>query len=248
MFQSIITGRLGHDNKLFNLTCATCKGLYLSSQQMNCPKCGKTLVPITASNNNRMMISEGRIYPIMTNGEKEYYEDARIRRNGLRPVYRFSIISFEDPNTKQLFPPRIHEYLTTGRTVTLTLCHPPIYKVFTDKNEELMVEVRLGLSKGDRIKLIDSKTSKRNMNMPGQYIPNSQTDQQRTQNNELSHVQQLEMRLNELKQELSNMKSPTPPPQPPQQYDVEMPIEMGGEDVGIDVNNLNNVVETVEIF
>jgi hypothetical protein len=139
-----IVGNLGHDNKLFDRTCPTCKSMYSSFQVANCPTCGAALVAITTGEGKAMSISEGTIYPAFSQKQKE--RNARAianRKNGIKPVYRFKIFSFADANGF-IAPPQGHDRMKSGALVKLIIKnHEIIPSWFLTRENKPQVELMM---------------------------------------------------------------------------------------------------------
>jgi hypothetical protein len=166
MIKTQIIGHLAHDNKLFSKTCDQCGGIYTDQGTPSCPTCNKILVPITAKNGRAMMVSEGTIYPIMTQSEKDREVAARAkRRNSMEATYRFVLLSFAHPETGIVTEPPIHKYLVKGRQIMIEVNHVPIISWFTAKDESTKCELRLTVisNEGDSIKLLGKKESMENL-------------------------------------------------------------------------------------
>jgi len=164
-----IIGNLAHDNKLFDSTCSQCGGIYSSKETPTCPRCNKALVPIKAKNGRAMMVSEGTIYPLMTQDQKDAEAKARSKRkNSMEIVHRFVVMSFADTNTDIALEPRIHPYLLKGRQVMIEINHNPIISWFKANDGSIKCEKRLGVlpNSGDFIKLLGKKEAMRNLTIP----------------------------------------------------------------------------------
>lgn len=169
MIKFEIIGNLGHDNKLFSKTCPSCGGIFEHKGTPACPQCNQPLVPITAKNGHKMMVSEGTIYPLVTENQKEREAQAIAKRKNAMPItYRFVILSFEDPDTGIISEPKIHPYLTKGRQVRIEINHNPIISWFKAGDKSIKCEVRLGLlyNEGDRIDLLGKKEAAHNQILP----------------------------------------------------------------------------------
>jgi len=155
-----IVGWLAHDNKLFNMTCAACGGMYSSYETNICPKCGAALVHIT-SNGKNMTISEGTIFPSLGKATREKYEnDMRKRKNSMPITYRFKIFSFAEPG-QSIIPP-IHQNLKKNTLVeVLCINHPPIASWYTDKQGVAHVELMYMIfdKYGDTVRVMDDQKS-----------------------------------------------------------------------------------------
>ncbi len=138
-----ITGKLLHDNKLFDRTCSKCKGMYSSYIHRVCPKCDSDLTFITTKIGTPMAISEGTIS--MSLGERTRARADHNIKNGpyVKEEYRFKIISFGD-KAGNLAPPTNHKNFINGSIVEACIFnHPQHFKVFTNGKGEPKVEVML---------------------------------------------------------------------------------------------------------
>lgn len=169
MIKLQIIGNLAHDNKLFDSTCGQCGGIYSRVEMALCPKCGNAVIPITAKNGRAMMVSEGTIYPLATQDQKDAEAKARSkRRNSMEITYRFVVLSFANAETGVIAEPRIHPYLAKGRQIMIEITHNPIISWFKARNESIKCEIRLGVlpNGGDFIKLLGKKEAMRNLTVP----------------------------------------------------------------------------------
>jgi len=169
MIKLQIIGNLAHDNKLFDSTCSQCGGIYSRIETPTCPRCNKALVPIKAKNGRAMMVSEGTIYPLATQDQKDAEAKARSKRkNSMEITYRFVIMSFADAETGIVSEPRIHPYLAKGRQIMIEINHNPIISWFEARDKSTKCEVRLGImpNGGDTIRLLGKKEAMRNLTLP----------------------------------------------------------------------------------
>ena len=132
-----IVGQLGHDNKLFDRTCSTCKGMYSSHERGNCPKCNKPLTYITGADGQPISISEGTVYPAF--GDKQLKKDIAemtSRRNGMPIKYRFKMFHFIDEHGV-LVPPPEHSRCRSGAKVEIvTMNHQIVVSWFMGKDKQ----------------------------------------------------------------------------------------------------------------
>jgi hypothetical protein len=166
VFALRIVGHLGHDNKLFDRTCATCKGYYSSKLIATCPRCGKPLTYITTRKGKPMAISEGSIYPALwPKRKKEDLEAIGNRKNGMVPKYRFKTFSFADENGV-LAPPTDHYKMLKGAQVDLTVINHGLIPSWFQTKEEKDVHVELMIQiyphYGDKIKVTKPPKSAEN--------------------------------------------------------------------------------------
>ena len=169
MIKLQIIGNLAHDNKLFNSTCSQCGGIYSRVETPTCPRCNKALVPITAKNGRAMMVSEGTIYPLATQDQKDAEAKARSKRkNSMEITYRFVVMSFANAETGIVSEPRIHPYLAKGRQIMIEINHNPIISWFKANDGSIKCEVRLGIlpNGADSIKLLGKKEAMSNLTIP----------------------------------------------------------------------------------
>ena len=122
MIETQIIGHLAHDNKLFDVQCTECNMMYdgmtLPSRNA-CPKCGNSLGSIYTKKGRAMAISEGTIYPTMTETEKDQdAENVAKRKNAMPITYRFVLFSFANLETGILQEPPVLQYLATGREIS----------------------------------------------------------------------------------------------------------------------------------
>ena len=177
MIKLQIIGNLAHNNRLFDSTCKQCGGIYSRMETAVCPRCGNSVVPITAKNGRAMMVSEGTIYPLITQDQKDIEIKARSKRkNSMEIIYRFVVLSFADAETGIVSEPRIHPYLTKGRQVMIEINHNPIISWFKANDGSIKCEVRLGIlpNGGDFIKLLGKKEAMRNLTIPENSVPTTQ--------------------------------------------------------------------------
>jgi len=167
MIKTQIIGHLAHNNKLFSRTCSQCGGIYSNEDTPSCPSCNRPLVPITAKNGRAMMVSEGTIYPIMTQAQKDREAQSRAkRRNSMEITYRFVLMSFANPETGVVTEPPIHKYLTKGRQIMIETNHSPVISWFKANDKSIKCEVRFGILPGDTIRLLGKKESMENLISP----------------------------------------------------------------------------------
>jgi len=169
MIKIQIIGNLAHNNKLFDSTCKQCGGIYSRVETAVCPRCGNAVIPITAKNGRAMMVSEGTIYPLATQDQKEADAKARSkRRNSMEITYRFVVMSFANAETGVVSEPRIHPYLLKGRQIMIEINHNPIISWFKANDGSIKCESRLGIlpNGGDTIKLLGKKEAMNNLTLP----------------------------------------------------------------------------------
>jgi len=176
MIKIQIIGNLAHNNLLFDSTCKQCGGIFNRSKTANCPKCNNPVVPIAAKNGRAMMVSEGTMYPLATQGQKDADAKSRSKRKySMEIVYRFVVLSFADATTGIVSEPRIHPYLAKGRQVMVEINHNPLISHFTAGDGSTKCEVRLGIlsNGGDTIRLLGKKEAMNNLTLPE---PTAQTE------------------------------------------------------------------------
>jgi len=163
MIETQIIGHLAHDNKLFDVQCTKCNMMYdgmtLPSRNA-CPKCGNSLGSIYTKKGRAMAISEGTIYPTMTETEKDQDAENVARRKNAMPItYRFVLFSFANLETGILQEPPVHQYLATGREIMIKVTHSPIASWYKAKDTTIKLELRYVImqSKGDKIQLLGRK-------------------------------------------------------------------------------------------
>jgi len=125
-----------------------------------CPKCGNPLGSIYTKKGRAMAISEGTIYPTMTETEKaQDAENTAKRKNAMLITHRFVLFSFADPKTGILQEPPVHQYLATGREVMLKVGHGPIASWYKAKDNTVKLELRhvIMYGRGDKIQLLGPK-------------------------------------------------------------------------------------------
>jgi len=186
MIKLQIIGNLAHNNKLFDSTCSQCGGIYSRAETPACPRCNKTLVPIKAKNDRAMMVSEGTIYPLATQDQKDAEAKSRSKRkNSMEITYRFIVLSFANAETGIVSEPRIHPYLAKGRQIMIEINHNPIISWFKANDGSIKCEVRLGVmsNSGDFIKLLGKKEAMSNLTIP--ESPAAQVAPIDTMNNQL---------------------------------------------------------------
>lgn len=201
MIKLEIIGNLGHDNKLFSKTCPGCGGIFEHKGTPACPRCNQPLVPITAKNGHKMMVSEGTIYPLVTESQKEREAQAIVKRKNAMPItYRFVILSFEDPGTGIISEPKIHPYLTKGRQIRIEINHNPIVSWFKANDNSIKCEIRLGLlyNEGDRIDLLGKKEAAHNQILPDEPIQPIEADTHHNAEDMTAKFTRLQAELSEL--------------------------------------------------
>lgn len=175
-----IVGNLGHDNKLFDRTCAQCKGAYSSYIVNTCPKCGHGLTYITTEDGKPMAISEGTIY--LSQGPKTETRDKKAisnRKNGLTPLYRFKTFAFAD-DSGVLGVPKDHQNMKSGAKVEVTIInHQAIPSgPFVTKKSGQTIEMMLMVyeQEGDTVKILRAAeaaeaTTPAQVNVAGTIVP-----------------------------------------------------------------------------
>jgi len=152
-----IVGNLACDNDLFDRTCPSCGGMYSSRKRSNCVKCGALLTHITSSKGEPMTISEGTIYPALSDyWRKRDGETIAHTPNVLRPKYRFKLYSFADEH-HVLIPAAEHDRCRSGAKVELVILnHQLIPKHFLSRDGTGNVELMLHIytNRGDTIKVL----------------------------------------------------------------------------------------------
>jgi hypothetical protein len=151
-------GHLGHKNKLFDLKCAGCTKIASSENNNNgrCPKCGDVLEILTTKQGIPMAVSEGTIYPLLTDKCKKKDEELALSFGGALPVYRFAMYSFGDANGS-LAPPPLHDQLVSGTPVQFkTRNHQFDIKPFASGNGQLRAQIRVRIrpSDGDTFRIV----------------------------------------------------------------------------------------------
>ena len=168
MIKIQIIGHLAHDNKLFDVQCTKCGIMYdskaLNSSNSytvaNCPKCNSPLDSIRAKNNRTMAISEGTIYPTLTDADKaQDAENVAKRKNAMPIAHRFVLFSFANKETGILQEPPVHQYLASGREVMIEVGHNPIASWYKAKDQSIKLELRYTIlyHKGDKVQLLGRK-------------------------------------------------------------------------------------------
>jgi len=163
MIKSQIIGHLAHDNKLFDVQCKKC-GMMYDNKTLNglpgCPKCHSSLSSIFAKNNRAMAISEGTIYPTLTEADKNQDAENVARRKNAMPItHRFVLFSFTDAETGILQEPSVHQYLAKGREVMIEVNHSPIASWYKARDGSIKLELRyiILFGKGDKLQLLGRK-------------------------------------------------------------------------------------------
>lgn len=163
MIKTQIIGHLAHDNKLFDVQCTKCGMMYDSktiSVGLICQKCNSPLDSIRAKNDQAMAISEGTIYPTITEADKaQDAENVAKRKNAMPITHRFVLFSFANKETGILQEPPVHQYLASGREVMIEVSHNPIASWYKAKDQSIKLELRYIIlySKGDKIQLLGRK-------------------------------------------------------------------------------------------
>lgn len=157
-----IVGYLGHDNLLFDRACANgCKGFFSSREHRVCPKCGGQLTWIL-SKGKPIAISEGTIYPAMSEKQKaKDAEEIKKRKNGMPIRYRFKMFSFADENGVLMPPPEHDRCMKRAKVEVMIINHQVIPSWFLSKpdkngNKEVWVEFLLMVytNYGDKVKVL----------------------------------------------------------------------------------------------
>lgn len=161
MIKTQIIGHLAHDNKLFDVHCQSC-GTIANSREVNgvCLKCGNPVSSILASNQRPMAISEGTIYPTMSDDDKKRdAENVAKRKNGMPIMHRFVLFSFANKETGVLVEPPVHRYLTRGREIMIEVNHTPIASWYKANDDSIKCELRFVImsNEGDKIQLLGKK-------------------------------------------------------------------------------------------
>ena len=163
MIKIQIIGHLAHDNKLFDVQCTKC-GMMYDSKTLNgrpgCLKCNSPLSSILTKNNRAMAISEGTIYPTLTDADKNQdAENVAKRKNAMPITHRFVLFSFANKETGVLVEPPVHQYLAKGREVMIEVGHSPIASWYRAKDKTIKLELRyiILFGKGDKIQLLGRK-------------------------------------------------------------------------------------------
>lgn len=163
MIKTQIIGHLAHDNKLFDVQCTKCFMMY-DSKTLNglpgCPKCHSPLGSIYTKKGRAMAISEGTIYPTLTEADKaQEAENVAKRKNAMPITHRFVLFSFANTETGILEEPPVHQYLATGREIMIEVGHNPIASWYKAKDQSIKLELRyiIMYHKGDKIQLLGRK-------------------------------------------------------------------------------------------
>lgn len=163
MIKIQIIGHLAHDNKLFDVQCTKC-GMMYDSKTLNgvlvCQKCNSGLGSILTKTNRAMAISEGTIYPTLTEADKNQDAENVARRKNAMPItHRFVLFSFANVETGILEEPPVHQYLAKGREVMVEVGHNPIASWYKAKDDSIKLELRYMIlfNKGDKLQLLGRK-------------------------------------------------------------------------------------------
>jgi len=176
MIKIQIIGHLAHDNKLFDVQCTKC-GMMYSSKTLNglpgCQKCNSPLSSILTKNNQAMAISEGTIYPTLTEAQKNQAAENIARRKNAMPImHRFVLFSFANKETGILEEPPVHQYLATGREIMIEVNHDPIPSWYKAKDGSLKLEHRYIIlyNQGDKLQLLGRKEVAESVTPPSQSV------------------------------------------------------------------------------
>ena len=163
MIKTQIIGHLAHDNKLFDVQCTKC-GMMYDSKALNgvliCQKCNSPLGTIFTKTNRPMAISEGTIYPTLTEADKNQDAENVARRKNAMPItHRFVLFSFASKETGILEEPPVHQYLAKGREVMVEINHNPIASWYRARDKSIKLELRYMIlyNKGDKLQLLGRK-------------------------------------------------------------------------------------------
>ena len=176
MIEIKIIGHLAHDNKLFDVQCTKC-GMMYDSKTLNsvliCQKCNSPLGAILTKTSRAMAISEGTIYPTLTETDKNQdAENVARRKNALPIMHRFVLFSFANKETGILEEPPVHQYLAKGREVMVEINHNPVASWYKAKDDSIKLELRYVIlyNKGDKIQLLGRKEVAESVTPPSQSV------------------------------------------------------------------------------
>jgi hypothetical protein len=136
-----------------------------------CLKCNSPLGSILTKNNRAMAISEGTIYPTLTDADKNQdAENVAKRKNAMPITHRFVLFSFANKETGVLVEPPVHQYLAKGREIMLEVNHSPIASWYRAKDKTIKLELRyiILFGKGDKIQLLGRKEVAETVDQPVQ--------------------------------------------------------------------------------
>lgn len=188
MYKISLTGHLAHDAVFFNSVCKTCNklnsGVNDTTVSVLCSKCGAPLQPLVDKNKRPMSISECTVYPSRSSDEQKQLDvSTKRRKNGMLPVYRFTLFSFTDKNGT-LNPHPLHKYLAKGRRVFLEFHHEPVISFFNSKDPDFPIQCEIKfvyLDGKDTIELQDKKkeivATVSETQYPVAVIPQKEADQ-----------------------------------------------------------------------
>jgi hypothetical protein len=204
MIDTTIVGHLAHDNILFDSTCSACGGIFSSSV---CPKCGQPSIPITTENGRKITISEGTIYPLQTQEEKDFAAKARAKRkNAMEIVYRFVLLSFADKNNDIIKEHPLHKYLAKGRQILIKSTREATISWFKSRSGEMKCEIRYNILTmyGDKIELLGGKKAMENTLIPEKPLQTEQESE--SQESIASKIENIQKLLAEI---TGNKETPT---------------------------------------
>ena len=196
-----VTGRLLHDNKLFDRTCTQCKGMYSSYIHQVCPKCGAPLTFITTNSGVPMAISEGTISMSLGEGTRKRVQDNIQYGPYVESEYRFKIINFGDKDGN-LAPPSNHKNFRKGSIIEVCLVNHPIEvkKPFTTKEGKVKVELMMNvyLKYGDSVKVLkQAEVAEATVSTPVKNPQNNNPNQNRIDNME-KNIEEMQKTLHVL--------------------------------------------------
>jgi hypothetical protein len=169
-----VIGIVRHDNKLFDVKCPSCGGIYSSGEVATCPKCGGGLALITTKNGTPMSISEGTVDPILTEDQQQYQKNlAGSIKGGATPEYRFSLFNYGEGNNPAP-PHHLHYQMKAGKCIKfITMNHVNRIKVFERDDNSLGVEIGVLINPkhGDQFEILPDVERNRIQELKGVKPP-----------------------------------------------------------------------------
>jgi len=255
-----LRGYLGHNNYLWDLKCPNCNRLYSHFETNVCPNCSAPLQWLTTANGQKTMaISEGTIYPLLTDKEKERYEKHRAAVGGLKPTFRFKIFAFGSDIASPPPLPDNHENMVKGALVELLVINHWVMMIpYTSKKTgEPAIEVSIPIFKeyGDSVKIISAPRQVAQVGtqpqMP-QQIPQQQIAQPQPQvsvGNLQQQIAQMEQMLQMIKSQMASNPQPAQvqtaaQPVNPFEYTETVKTQEGTE---VPVNTVANTLQNDDV-
>ena len=143
--------------------CPTCKGIWSSRENATCPKCGISLVQMTATTEKNGVrpscFTEIVLYPIIPEKEKVRYSEKMTKSKSLPFSIRLKLWGhYDEVNNVALQDNRV-AHLPVKRTVLVDIGTVPLYSMFMAKGNTPVVQVLHEITSEDKITFLGSKES-----------------------------------------------------------------------------------------